>query len=242
MSFRLSNDPAQSQDAVFRFLANSKTHGLSEPIVRVDTADAVVFLAGPDVYKVKRAVKFPFMDLSTLDLRRRACEAEMAVNRANAPSVYLGAPPITRKGHSLAIGGKGEIVEWVVHMRRFDENATLDRVAAQDGISDAIIDKLALAIHRSHAGAPLRDAAQLTRLRPTSSRTEPLSRSGPSLRPGDRPQTRRRLNARFRDRAADAPQARRGRVYPPMPWRSAPAQHRPHRGRADFVRRRGILR
>ena len=45
-------------------------------------------------------------------------------------------------------------------MRRFDENATLDRVAAQDGISDAIIDKLALAIHRSHAGAPLRDAAR----------------------------------------------------------------------------------
>jgi aminoglycoside phosphotransferase family enzyme len=81
-----------------------------------------VFLAGPDVYKVKRAVKFPFMDLSTLDLRRRACEAEIAVNRANAPSVYLGAPPITRKGHSFAIGGKGEIVEWVVRMRRFDEN------------------------------------------------------------------------------------------------------------------------
>ncbi len=104
--------------------------GLSEPVVRVDTANAVVFLAGPDAYKVKRAVKFPFMDLSTLDKRRRACEAEIEVNRADAPGVYLAALPITRKGDTLEIGGRGEIVEWVTHMRRFDENATLDRVAA----------------------------------------------------------------------------------------------------------------
>jgi uncharacterized protein len=160
MSPRHSDDPDQSQEAVFRFLAEPKTHGLNGPVGRVDTAGAVVFLAGPDAYKVKRAVKFPFMDLSTLDSRRRACKAEIAINRVNAPSIYLAAPPITRKGQLFAIGGEGEIVEWIVHMRRFDENATLDRVAARDGISDPIIDKLALVIRRSHAGAPPRDAAR----------------------------------------------------------------------------------
>jgi len=160
MSSALSNDPAESQEAVFRFLADPKTHGLSEPVVRVDTANAVVFLAGPGAYKVKRAVKFPFMDLSTLDKRRRACEAEIEVNRADAPGVYLAALPITRKGDTLEIGGRGEIVEWLTHMRRFDENATLDRVAERDGVSEAIVDKLALAIRRSHARAPLRDAAR----------------------------------------------------------------------------------
>ena len=133
---------------------------MSEPVGRIDTAAAVVFLAGPDAYKVKRAVKFPFMDLSTLDKRRLACEAEIAVNRAYAPGVYLAALPITRSGETFAIGGEGEVVEWVTHMRRFDENATLDRIAARDGVSDAIIDKLALAIRRSHARAPLRDAAR----------------------------------------------------------------------------------
>ncbi len=115
------DDPGPSQEAVFRFLADSETHGLCGRVGRIDTAGAVVFLAGPDAYKVKRAVRFPFMDLSTLDQRRRACEAEIAVNRADAPSLYLAALPITRDGERLQIGGKGEIVEWAVHMRRFDD-------------------------------------------------------------------------------------------------------------------------
>ena len=155
-----SDDPDQSQEAVFRFLADPRTHGLAEPVGRVDTANAVVFLAGADAYKVKRAVKFPFMDLSTLEKRRAACEAEIEVNRPSAPQIYLSALPITRQGRTFALGGDGEIVEWVTHMRRFDENATLDRVADQGGVPDAIIDKLALAIRRSHAQAPLRDAAR----------------------------------------------------------------------------------
>ena len=155
-----SDDFDRSQEAVFQFLADPGTHGLSEPVERVDTANAVVFLAGADVYKVKRAVKFPFMDLSTLDKRRDACEAEIAVNRASAPQIYLSALPITRRGQALALGGDGETVEWVVHMRRFDENATLDRIADRGGVSDGVIDKLALAIRRMHARAPVRDAAR----------------------------------------------------------------------------------
>ncbi len=160
MSSRQPDDPDQSQEAVFWFLADPETHGLSEPVERVDTAGAVLFLAGGDVYKVKRAVKFPFMDQSTLDKRREACEAEIVVNRASAPQVYLSALPITRQEQTFALGGDGEIVEWVTHMRRFDENATLDRVADRGGVPDAIVDKLALVIRRSHARAPLRDAAR----------------------------------------------------------------------------------
>src|SRR5208283_5780677 len=63
----------------------------------------------------------------------------------------------------LTIGGTGEVVEWVCHMRRFDENATLDRIAGRDGLSEAIVDRLALAVRRSHARAPLRDAARAAR-------------------------------------------------------------------------------
>jgi hypothetical protein len=163
MSSDVHNIASDSQEAVFCFLADPRTHGSSEPVARVDTAGAVVFLAGSDAYKVKRAVKFPFMDLSTLDKRRLACEAEIAVNRPSAPGVYLSALPITRSGETFAIGGEGELVEWVTHMRRFDENATLDRVVARNGVTDDIIDKLATAIRRSHARAPLRDAARSAR-------------------------------------------------------------------------------
>ena len=160
MSSGRSDAAPDAQETVFRFLGDRKTHGLSEPVERIDTAGAVVFLAGADAYKVKRAVKFPFMDLSTLDKRREACEAEIAVNRASAPQIYLATLPIARQGRDLALGGDGEIVEWIVHMRRFDENATLDHVADRLGLWEAIIDKLALAIRRSHARAPLRDGAR----------------------------------------------------------------------------------
>ncbi len=154
------SDPASSQEDVFRFLADPSTYGLSEPVGRIDTAGAVVFLAGPDVYKIKRAVKFPFMDLSTLEKRREACEAEIAVNRENAPNIYLTALPIVGTSAGLKLCGEGEVVEWVCHMRRFDENATLDRIAEREGLSDSLIDRLAEAVRRAHARAPLRDGTR----------------------------------------------------------------------------------
>ena len=115
------------QSDVFAFLADPATHELREPIIRIDTHGAAVFLADENVYKVKRAVRFPFMDFSTLDKRRRACERELAVNKADAPGLYLGVVPISKDGFHLNFGGEGTIVEWAVHLRRFDENRTASR-------------------------------------------------------------------------------------------------------------------
>jgi hypothetical protein len=60
---------------VFAFLAAPRTHGSSEPVTQIDTHGAAVFLAGSSAYKITRAVRFPFMDFSTLEKRRAACEA-----------------------------------------------------------------------------------------------------------------------------------------------------------------------
>ena len=95
------------QSDVFAFLADPATHKLHEPIIRIDTHGAAVFLAGKNVYKVKRAVRFPFMDFSTLDKRRRACERELAVNKADAPGLYLGVVPISKDGSRLKFGPAG---------------------------------------------------------------------------------------------------------------------------------------
>ena len=176
----------RSQEAVFRFLADPATHGLSEPVERIDTAGAVVFLAGAEVYKVKRAVKFPFMDLSTLDKRREACEAEIAVNRESAPEIYLTALPITRQGRTLALGGNGEVVEWAVQMRRFDENATLDSVADRGASrTRSSISSRSPSAARTPAPRSGMPPGPRMRSRPISSRTTPLSPSGPisSIRP-----------------------------------------------------------
>ena len=98
---------------------------------RVDTHAASVFLAGPRALKIKRAVRFPFLDYSTLAKRKAACEAEIEVNRAYAPAIYRGVVAITREADgTLAIGGAGEPVEWAVEMPRFDERQTLDHLAA----------------------------------------------------------------------------------------------------------------
>lgn len=151
-----------SQDAVFSFLAAPTTHNCTTSVRRIDTHGAVVFLADGQAYKIKRAVRYPFMDFSTLGKRKAACDAEIAVNRLFAPNIYLGSIPITRNEGGLHIDGPGDIVEWAIHMRRFDEEATLDRIADKGAIDMELIDQLARVVSEAHHMAPVRSDAQAT--------------------------------------------------------------------------------
>lgn len=67
-----------------------------KPERRIETHGALVFLAGDRVYKMKRAVRFPYMDFSTVERRREMCEAEIAINKTLAPEIYLGVEPRVR--------------------------------------------------------------------------------------------------------------------------------------------------
>ena len=149
-------NPAEiSQQAVIDFLGRPATHG-GAPVKRIDTHAASVFLAGPRALKIKRAVRFPFLDYSTLEKRKAACAAEIEVNRAYAPSIYRGVVAITREADgALAIGGKGEPVEWAVDMARFDETQTLDHLADAGRIDGGLADALGRAVARAHAAAPV---------------------------------------------------------------------------------------
>ncbi len=153
--------PAGQED-VFAFLGDPATHGMTTPVRRIDTHAAAVFLAGGDVYKIKRAVKLPFLDQSTLARRRAACEAEVRVNRAFTPDLYIGTVPITHDGAGLRIGGHGEPVEWAVHMHRFDENRTLDHVAERGEITPGLVAAVAASILASHRSAAIGDGRQAT--------------------------------------------------------------------------------
>ena len=103
------------QSAVFSFLGDPATHGLSGPVKRITTHGAALFLAGRDVYKVKRAVRYPYMDFSTLEKRKAACENEIVVNRDNAPALYLGVVAINKDATGFHLGGAGDVAEWAVH-------------------------------------------------------------------------------------------------------------------------------
>jgi len=141
---------ARSQEPVFALLGDPATHG-GAAVKRIDTHAATVFLAGDSAFKVKRAVRFPFLDYSTLAKRKEACEAELEINRPFAPDIYRGVLAITREpdGH-LALGGAGAPVEWAVEMRRFDEDALLDRLAAAGKIDAALADALGRTVAAAH--------------------------------------------------------------------------------------------
>jgi uncharacterized protein len=148
-----TSDENDDQDAVFALLSDPATFGGAE-VRRLDTHAASVFLAGDRVIKVKRAVRYPFLDYSTLAKRRAACMAELEVNRNFAPQLYRRTVAVTREADgTLAFDGRGEPVEWAVEMKRFDEKRTLDHLADSGALDDALVGKLAGMVARMHERA-----------------------------------------------------------------------------------------
>lgn len=147
---------ADQQAAVFGFLADPASHGLDQPVGRIDTHGAVLFLAGDTVYKVKRAVRYAYMDFSTLAKRRQACNAEIALNRPLAPTIYRDVVAITDEADGLTFNGPGPVLDYAVRMHRFDERCRLDHLADQGHLNDALLRALAAAVARLHDQAPHR--------------------------------------------------------------------------------------
>jgi len=140
----------EDQSAVVDFLTKHLA-----PERRVDTHGAVVFLAGDRAYKLKRAVKFPYMDFSTVAIRAAMCRAEIEINHKLAPEIYLGVAAIYRSADgALALGGVGEwrpdAVDWVVVMRRFDEDGLLDRMAGRGSLTPGLMAALGARVAAYH--------------------------------------------------------------------------------------------
>jgi len=148
-----SDDAGADQSAVIGLLSDPETHGGAE-VERVDTHISHLFLAGRRVYKLKRAVKLAFLDFSTPELRRKACERELEVN-AIAADLYLGVVPIVRRDGGLYLGGDGDPVDWVVEMKRFDRSTEFDRLAEAGRLTPERAEALADVVAEMHASAPL---------------------------------------------------------------------------------------
>jgi aminoglycoside phosphotransferase family enzyme len=148
------------QQEVIAFLSDGAAYGLPGEAVRViETHGALVFLVGDEAWKIKKPVKFRYMDFSTLERREQVCRRELDINRPNAPQIYLGVVPVTREADgTLALGGKGEPVEWAVHMRRFPEDALLLEQVRKAQLDAGLEQRLCEVIAGFHARAPvLRD-------------------------------------------------------------------------------------
>jgi uncharacterized protein len=124
-----------------------------------------VFLAGEYVYKIKKAVRFPFVDCTALESRRHFCFEEVRLNRRLAPDVYAGVVPIMRPRNGFALGqliaerGRDadahnpEICEYAVKMRRLPDDRMLDRLVAQGSTGPDEIHLIAKRLARFHRDA-----------------------------------------------------------------------------------------
>jgi len=126
------------------FLRDPRSYAARPDAVEpIETHMAWVFLAGADAYKLKKPVRYPFLDFSTVDARRVDCEAEVRFNQGLAPGVYRGVLPLTvdEAGH-LYLGGSGTAVDWLVHMRRLPLERMLDRLIEAGRVDRADLDRL----------------------------------------------------------------------------------------------------
>lgn len=143
------------QTAIVDFLRNTRPKGMVESdIAIIRTHISIVLLIGPRAFKLKRAVKLPYVDFSTAELRFAACQREVELNRRTAPAIYLGVRRITAEPDgSLALDGNGPLLDAVVEMLRFDENMSFERVAKKRMLTPALLTETANAIARFHAVA-----------------------------------------------------------------------------------------
>jgi aminoglycoside phosphotransferase family enzyme/predicted kinase len=120
----------------------------------IETHISWVFLGETDVFKVKRPVDVGFLDFTTLDKRREACDAEVLLNRRLAPDVYIDVVPIAVDGAGVhRIGGAGTVVDWAVHMRRLAAGRRADELLQAGLLEPSHVDALASHIALFHAEA-----------------------------------------------------------------------------------------
>jgi hypothetical protein len=137
---------------------------LSDPRAYPHRADTVehrqthishVFLTGSRVYKLKKPVRFPFLDFHTPERRHHYCQEEVRLNRRLCPSLYLGVLPVTVEEDGMVrVGGTGAVVDHVVVMQRLPEEGMLSARLDGGRVSSWMIDDLATTLARFHARAP----------------------------------------------------------------------------------------
>lgn len=160
------NTARYSEEDITRFLSEPSTHGPEAgEIELIETHLSNVFLVGEKAFKLKRRVSLPYVDFSTVEQRKRACEAEVRLNSRTAPQFYKGVIPVNRKPDgTLELGGTGEVVDWVVETARFDQDQLFDRMALRGELDRQEMEDLAGIIDHFHESAetiPVLSGSQL---------------------------------------------------------------------------------
>jgi aminoglycoside phosphotransferase family enzyme/predicted kinase len=121
----------------------------------LETHISYLFLGQDTVWKLKKSVCLPFVDFSKLEDRHRFCERELALNAPTAPGLYRDVVAVVRQADgSIAIGGEGEVRDWVVRMARVAAEDFLDVRAATEGLTTSLLDRIADSVAEFHMALP----------------------------------------------------------------------------------------
>lgn len=121
----------------------------------VETHMSWVFLTDTHAYKLKKPVRYDYLDFSTVEARRLDCEAEVRLNRRLAADVYLGVVPLVLDAAGrLRLGGAGETVDWLVRMRRLPADRMLDHLLRKGAVKQPEIVQLVRRLARFYAALP----------------------------------------------------------------------------------------
>ena len=123
----------------------------------LETHTSWIFLTDAFAYKLKKPLCYEFLDFSTVDARRRNCEAEVQLNRRLAHDVYLGTVPLTVQPHDAAamhLGSNGKVVDWLVKMRRLPSHWVLEQKIKNHTVKANDIAKVAMVLADFYEKAP----------------------------------------------------------------------------------------
>ncbi len=137
------------QQAKLRLLQQPETYP-DHPfrVQMIETRMSWVFLTQRYAYKLKKPVRYDYLDFSTVALRKFYCQEELRLNRRLAPEVYLAVIPITRANGALQLDGAGEPIDWLVKMRRLPREKMLDELLEQGKVTDNHWQNLATVLGR----------------------------------------------------------------------------------------------
>jgi aminoglycoside phosphotransferase family enzyme len=141
-------------EAKVAFLSDPKVYPTPpRHLARRETHMSWVFIGDRFVYKLKKPVRFSYLDFCTLERRAAACRAELRLNRRLAPQVYVDVVPLTLGDRGLAIRGAGRIVDHLVVMRRLDERQMLENAVIEGTLERVELDRLAAILASFYARA-----------------------------------------------------------------------------------------
>lgn len=144
------NALARQAELVAALLARMRVHGAA---TLYETHISWVLVQGGDAWKIKKALRLPFLDFSTLEARRHFCDEEVRLNRRLAPGLYLGVAGITGTPGQPRLGGAGTPIEVAVHMRAFAQEALWRERITRGWLGGEEIDRFARALADFHVQA-----------------------------------------------------------------------------------------